>query len=71
MMQILFEPDDEIYFHHFDNPNSCTVEELQTKCPYPAKNYSGKKVLMPDKLNIICGSFYMINELITKERQLR
>ena len=71
MMQILFEPDDEIYFYNFNNPNSCTVEELQTKCPYPAKNYSGKKVLMPDKLNIICGSFYMINELITKERQLR
>lgn len=71
MMQILFEPDDEIYFYHFDNPNSCTFEELQTKCPYPAKNYTGKEVLMPDKLNIICGSFYMINELITKERRLR
>lgn len=71
MMQILFEPDDEIYFYHFDNPNSCTFEELQTKCPYPAKNYTGKEVLMPDKLNIICGSFYMINELITKERQIR
>ena len=71
MMQILFEPDDEIYFYHFDNPNSCTIEELQTKCPYPAKNYTGKEILMPDKLNIICGSFYMINELVTKNYQLR
>lgn len=71
MMQILFEPDDEIYFYHFNNPNSCTVEELKEKCPFPSKNYTGKEVLMPDKLNIICGSFYMINELITTERQIR
>ncbi len=71
MMEIIFHPNDEIYFHHFNNPNSCTVEELQEKCPLPARKYPGAQVITPDKLNIICGSFYMINELVTKDRNLR
>lgn len=62
MMNTLFTPNDEIYFYHFNNPNSCTVEELQAKCPYPSKPYTGSEIT-PDKLNIICGSFYMIKEL--------
>lgn len=63
MMNTLFTPVDEIYFYHFNNPNSCTVEELQAKCPYPSKPYTGSEIT-PDKLNILCGSFYMIKELI-------
>jgi len=64
MMNTLFTPNDEIYFYHFNNQNSCTVEELQTKCPYPSRAYTDSAVITPDKLNIICGSFYMIKELI-------
>ena len=71
MMQALFYPEDEIYFYNFNNPNSCTTEELQSKCPFPAKNYTGKEIITPDKLNIICGSFYMINELINSNYELR
>lgn len=60
MMQILFRENDEIYLYGFDYPDACTYEELQAKCPFPAKPYKGQK-LETDKLNIICGSFYMIS----------
>lgn len=66
MINALFTPADEIYFYHFDNPNSATVEELAQVCPYPSKPYTAG-VIIPDKLNIICGSFYMIKELIAKK----
>ena len=64
MMNNLFSNGDEIYFYHFNNPNSCTIEELKTSCPYEAKEFTDKSILKPDKLNIICGSFYMLKELI-------
>lgn len=55
----------EIYFYHFNHKNSCTFEDLQTAAPFEAKE------LTPDleidfndgKLNVICGSLYMIAEL--------
>jgi len=60
MMQILFREGDEIYLNEFDYPNACSYTELMQKCPYEAKKYVSREVLIPDKLNIICGSFYMI-----------
>ena len=65
MMKILFREGDEIYLNEFNYPNSCTYEELKSACPVLAKKYAGE-TLTKDKLNIICGSFYMINELISK-----
>lgn len=65
MMEILFKEDDEIYLNEFDYPNACTYEELLLACPVQAQKYASQK-LTNDKLNIICGSFYMINELINK-----
>jgi len=62
MMNILFREGDEIYLNGFDYPNACTYEELQANCPIQAKRYDGQS-LPPDKLNIICGSFYMIGNL--------
>lgn len=59
MMNILFREGDEIYLNGFDYPNACTYEELKSKCPYTAKEFTGQN-LTDDKLNIICGSFYMI-----------
>lgn len=70
MMNILLTPNDEIYFYHFNNPNSMPVAELAQVCPYPSKPYTAG-VIMPDKLNIICGSFYMLNELITEHHCIR
>jgi len=66
MIEILFGDNDEIYFYHFKNPNSCTVEELQKVCPYPSKEFRTLDELPKDKLKIICGSFYMMNEIIAE-----
>ena len=66
MMDILFEQGDEIYFYHFNNKNSCTVEELQTACQFPSKEFKSLTEL-PQKENtmtIVCGSFYMLQEII-------
>ena len=60
MMSILFREGDEIYLNEFDYPNACKYNELMEKCPYPAEKYFDETVLKPDKLNIVCGSFYMI-----------
>ncbi len=59
MMNILFREGDEVYLNEFDYPNACIYKELQSACPVKNEKYSGQN-LTPDKLNIICGSFYMI-----------
>lgn len=63
MMQILFREGDEVYLNEFDYPDSCSYKELKENCPVESKPYCGE-VLTSDKLNIICGSFYMIGKLI-------
>ena len=63
MMEILFRERDEIYLNEFDYPDACTFEELKQACPYTTKKYDNNFILTPDKLNIICGSFYMISGL--------
>ena len=61
MMEILFREGDEIYLNEFDYPDACTFEELQAACSYKAKKYNENVLVSAlDKLNIICGSFYMI-----------
>ena len=62
MMEILFKDDDEVFLNEFNYPNSCTYEDLKKSCPVDCKKYSTQK-LSSDKLNIICGSFYMISSL--------
>ena len=69
MMQILFNKGDEIYFYHFNSPNSCTIEELKYACEFPANKFKSlDNLLKNDPKNstwtIICGSFYMLNEII-------
>ena len=66
MVSNLFEANDEIYFYHFNNPNSCTFEELQAVCEFEAKEFEDitKLEYRNDTLTIVCGSFYMINEII-------
>ncbi len=64
MMEILFEKGDEIYFYHFNNKNSCTTEELQAACQYPSKIFKSLDNLPKDYLKIVCGSFYMLSEII-------
>ena len=67
MMNILFSPHDEIYFYHFNNPNSCTIKELQSVCKFQSKEFKTLEELPQNKLKIICGSFYMLKELCVED----
>lgn len=60
MMETLFRKGDEIYLNEFDYPKACKYEELASACPYKTEKYSDFSIIKPNKLNIICGSFYMI-----------
>jgi dihydrofolate synthase/folylpolyglutamate synthase len=68
MIQTLFQKGDDVWFYHFKHQNSCTFEELKDVC-----NVVEVKELTPTTkidfddgfLNVICGSFYMIEELVT------
>ncbi len=64
MMEILFSKGDEIYFYHFKHQNSCSVKELQESCEFPSKIFKSLDELPQDYLKIVCGSFYMLNEIV-------
>ena len=66
MIKILFSKGDEIYFNHFSNPNSVSFEELQAVCEFPAKRFVSLDEfdVKSDTLTIICGSYYMINDIL-------
>ena len=61
-MELLFQEGDEVYLNSFDYPNACSFKELAEVCPVEYKEYHGQN-LSKDKLNVICGSFYMIGNL--------
>ena len=63
MMEILFSEGDEIYLNEFDYPNACSYEELAQACPFNSKKYTDTNIFNMNKLNIICGSFYMISKI--------
>lgn len=65
MMDNLFTPDDQIYFYQFNNENSCTYEELASTCKFKSFPFI-EYVKDNNTLTVICGSFYMIKELLTK-----
>lgn len=71
MIQILFSRGDEIYFYHFNNPNSCSIEELQAVCEYPSHKFKSLDELPKDYMKIICGSFYMLNEIVPESLVLQ
>ncbi len=64
MMEILFSKGDEIYFYHFNNKNSCTVKELKSSCEFSSKEFKSLDELPSDCLKIVCGSFYMLSEIV-------
>lgn len=65
MMQNLFRQNDEIYFYEFENLNACSYAELASACEFASKPFGEFR---PDSsiLTVICGSFYMIKELMLK-----
>ncbi len=66
MMRILFNPDDEVYFYHFSHKDSCTIEELQKAYSEKSGIFHTLDELPKDRLKIVCGSFYMINEIVPR-----
>ncbi len=66
MIRELFDKNDEIYFYHFDYPNSASVEELKSVFPYPSNEFTEKFDYSDGKLTIVCGSFYMMKEVLSK-----
>ena len=66
MISNLIKDNDEVYFYHYNNPNSIEVAELQKICPVKSEKFTDGNVLKHDKWNIICGSIYMISEVLSK-----
>ena len=68
MMKFLFTKNDQIYFYHFNNKNSATVAQLKEACEYPSNEFISLSEFPSDKdvLTVVCGSFYMINEILLK-----
>ena len=67
MMENLFRADDEIYFYQFNNPNACTYVQMAGVCSYSSKDFVNNKndfKRNDNTLTVICGSFYMIKELL-------
>ncbi len=66
MVQTLFQNGDLVYFYHFNHQNSCEVKELQSVCPIASFEFTkDTKIDFNDgRLNIFCGSFYMLSELL-------
>ena len=66
MLNLLLSEGDEVYFYHFKHENSATFDELKAVCPVCCEELTkGVKINFNDgHLNIICGSFYMIAELM-------
>lgn len=56
---------DEIYFYEFDNPNACKYEDLAEVCEFDSKPFNDF-IHDNNTLTVVCGSFYMIKELLKK-----
>lgn len=65
MMENLFTHKDIIYFYHFDSENACSYEELASSCEFSSKPFDEFKK-DDNTLTVICGSFYMLKELLIK-----
>lgn len=65
MLSELLNEGDEVYFYHFNHNNSCEFNDLKSVCPIDCKELTDDTAIdfNDGKINVICGSFYMIAEL--------
>lgn len=63
MMSILFREEDEVLLNGFDYPNACNYDELEKACPVECHKFENQALTL-DRLNIVCGSFYMLDKFI-------
>ena len=66
MINTLFEKGDEIYFYNFSYPNAATYDELSKVCKYSSSEFEKAFDYSDGKLTVVCGSFYMLSELLPK-----
>lgn len=55
----------EIYFYEFNNENACKYEDLAKACEFDSRPFNEFKK-DNNVLTVVCGSFYMIKELLPK-----
>lgn len=55
---------EDIYVFEFKNGDSCDYETLQSATNYPLKRFSSFDEFSTDILTVVCGSFYMLKELL-------
>lgn len=65
MMKNLFTEKDKIYFYEFNYPNACKYEDLAEVCEFDSKPFDDF-IQDNNTLTVVCGSFYMIKELLKK-----
>ena len=63
---ILFTPEDEIYYYEFNSKNAVTMGEYKKNLPNLNVKPYNDEVLKQDGLKIVTGSLYMIGELYNK-----
>jgi dihydrofolate synthase/folylpolyglutamate synthase len=68
MLKLLLKDGDVVYFYHFSHQNSAAYEELKAACPIEPKELKDDTEIdfNDGYLNIICGSLYMISELVER-----
>lgn len=68
--ETLFKEDDEVYFYNFEYPNAVSFEELYQFVPNSAPmGIKDLDYLLHENKNaliIICGSFYMLGQILEK-----
>ena len=69
MMEILFTENDEIYFYHFNNKFSAEVNQLKDACQYSSHEFKSLNefAISDDTLTVVCGSFYMMSEILSEK----
>ena len=68
MLKLLLKDGDVAYFYHFSHQNSAAYEVLKAACPIEPKELKDDTEIdfNDGYLNIICGSLYMISELVER-----
>lgn len=66
MLESILEDRDleDIYIFEFKNGDSCDYETLQAAINYPLKRFTSFDEFSTDTLTVVCGSFYMLEELL-------
>lgn len=58
----------KLFIYSFNNKNACSFDDIKKACPINCENIDSIDNLINNEvLTVICGSFYMINELLDEK----